>query len=102
VNNVLLTPGTGFVFSKPVADIVATHNLVVAGALSSGLAGFDATNTTTTDPQFVDVAARNYLLMGSSPAVDSGSTLIPLTFDINGRKRPSGGGIDRGAFEFVP
>jgi hypothetical protein len=48
---------------------------------------------------FVNVAADNYRLKGTSPARDAGLTLAAVTADRLGVPRPSGPGVDIGAHE---
>ncbi len=58
------------------------------------------------DPQFVnlnlDLLLGDFHLKKSSPAVDSGSNTLKAEKDIEGRIRPIGAAIDRGAYEFDP
>ena len=53
------------------------------------------------DPQFIDVAARNFRLRPTSPALGAALT-SPTIFtdhDFEGRSRPQGSATDIGAFE---
>jgi hypothetical protein len=52
------------------------------------------------DPQFVDVASRNFHLKSTSPAIDSGASGLAPDQDFDGTLRPQGSGDDIGAFEF--
>lgn len=72
-------------------------------------------NGTTTDPLFVNEGGGDYRLGASSPAIDASiegaaydafETLFAafstsVQYDFDGRSRPIGSAIDRGAFEFV-
>jgi hypothetical protein len=51
------------------------------------------------DPLFVNPAAGNFHLRGSSPAIDAGIALAEVTNDFDGNARPQGAGYDIGAFE---
>jgi hypothetical protein len=48
---------------------------------------------------FVDAAKHNYQLTATSPANDAGVTLLEVTTDRDGGKRPQGSGYDVGAYE---
>jgi parallel beta-helix repeat protein len=48
---------------------------------------------------FVDAANNNYHLSASSPGLDRGTTTYAPGWDMDGNRRPSGGGIDIGADE---
>jgi hypothetical protein len=52
------------------------------------------------DPKFVNPAQDNFKLQEGSPAIDKGITLNEVPDDIEGNKRPAGGGYDIGAYEF--
>jgi hypothetical protein len=61
-----------------------------------------ATGTLTTNPLFVNYQANgsgDYHLQAGSPSVDSGTTLNAPTWDYDWITRPTGAGIDRGAYE---
>ena len=64
--------------------------------------GFPGAFNITNDPQFVDTAALNYQVIGSSPTINSGMTLLNVTNDCIGNPRPYDGNWDMGAYEFVP
>ncbi|MFM7134257.1 MAG: right-handed parallel beta-helix repeat-containing protein [Planctomycetota bacterium] len=79
--------------------------------------GFTGTGNGSSDPLFVDQAARDFRLASASPAIDSGSNaLVPTgtTVDFDGGARflddpgvaDSGAGtapiVDRGAYERIP
>ncbi|HRN70866.1 MAG TPA: right-handed parallel beta-helix repeat-containing protein, partial [Candidatus Woesebacteria bacterium] len=58
------------------------------------------TDTTGTDPKFVNALSNNYRLLSSSKAIDTGFNLdIPI--DFAGTTRPQGNRYDLGAFEYV-
>jgi hypothetical protein len=56
-----------------------------------------AINVSNADPLFVDMAAKNYHLQPTSPAIDKADT-GPAT-DLDGTPRPQGAKFDLGAFE---
>ncbi|MBU1909746.1 MAG: hypothetical protein KJ726_06850, partial [Verrucomicrobia bacterium] len=56
------------------------------------------------DPQFVDTAAGNYRLQGSSPCVNTGTNQAWMAgaVDLDGHQRISGLNVDMGAYENMP
>ena len=56
------------------------------------------------NPQFVAAAAHDFRLVATSPAIDLGTHEAGLfaSHDRDGVQRPQGGGVDAGAYEFVP
>jgi len=58
----------------------------------------------TADPQLKDIAARDFRLKSTSPAIDAAvpSTGLDPTIDFDGVARPQGAAKDLGAFEFKP
>ncbi len=61
----------------------------------------DATNLNALDPQFVDVDHGDLRLLAGSPMIDVGYLLTPdlPDFDLSGRPRVRGDGVDIGAYE---
>jgi hypothetical protein len=51
---------------------------------------------------FVNAAADDYNLLADSPAVSLGLASIAPLLDISGNPRPTGVGVDTGAYEYVP
>ena len=51
------------------------------------------------DQLFVNAGANDYHLSATSPALDAGTALRAPSRDLEGTARPSGGGIDIGAYE---
>jgi len=54
------------------------------------------------DPQLKNVAADDFHLLVTSPALDHGDPASTLGVDFDGTARPQGAGRDSGAFEFKP
>jgi parallel beta-helix repeat protein len=51
---------------------------------------------------FVNEAGNDYHLTTSSPAIDQGTVLADVLYDLEGKPRPVGGGYDIGAYEHQP
>jgi parallel beta-helix repeat protein len=83
---------------------VADHNVLFgngSGAIESGCAGVDRSGgNRTTDPLFVDFAARDMHLKAGAPAIDYGLLTFSPIVDFEGRVRSYGAGPDAGAYEF--
>lgn len=63
--------------------------------------GWGATDLTG-DPLFVNAGNADFHITAGSPAIDTGDNAHAASTDIDGRPRPSGAAVDRGAYEFVP
>lgn len=60
-------------------------------------------NIASTNPLLVNYqsdGSGDYHLQGSSPAIDAGTSLVPVAVDFDGSARPQGAGYDIGAYEF--
>jgi len=90
-NTIFSIQGTGDVFSS------ATACTFVSSLLSRQAS--PPTGAIVADPKFVDLAARNFHLSGSSPAIDAASS-ISTDHDIEGTPRPQGAKADLGAYEY--
>jgi hypothetical protein len=76
----------------------ALTGIIDTSGLSGGYSLWN--NSTNTDPLFVNVAANDYHLLPSSPAIDAGSSVsVPSDFD--GNPRPLGARFDIGAYEYA-
>jgi len=60
----------------------------------------NASNNLTSDPRFVNAAARDFRLQSDSPAIDRGIYLPEVPNDRLGAPRPTGSAFDVGAYEF--
>ncbi|MGH8651006.1 MAG: choice-of-anchor Q domain-containing protein, partial [Gammaproteobacteria bacterium] len=78
-NNIVYKNEDTFYLNNP--GIVVDHNL-------------------TTDPQFINEAAKDFHLKSTSPAVNTGSSVSAPTTDYDGVSRPQGSAFDIGAYEF--
>ena len=52
------------------------------------------------NPQFVNLATKNFHLQPASPLIDKGTTLSQVANDYDGVARPQGSAYDIGAFEY--
>ncbi|NOK58328.1 MAG: DUF1565 domain-containing protein [Chloroflexi bacterium AL-W] len=77
-------------------DVVFDYNLVYGGTAFESEQPHNLVNI---DPQFVDVAHRNFRLQDNSAGIDAGITALAPQDDIIGTRRPQGNGIDIGAYE---
>jgi len=94
-NNILFSGTT----TEPV---LGTNCTFVNNLLSPGTA---MPNNTIADPKFVDLAARNFRLQATSPAVNAGvasAVALDPDHDFEGAARPQGPNPDLGAFELTP
>lgn len=62
--------------------------------------GYQQDRNIIADPGFVNIAAENFRVIATSPAVNAGLTLAEVTTDIDGGARPTGGSYDIGAYEY--
>jgi parallel beta-helix repeat protein len=60
----------------------------------------NASNNLTSDPRFVNAAARDFSLRSDSPAINRGVYLYEVPTDRLGAPRPTGSAFDVGAYEF--
>ncbi|MBU0580029.1 MAG: hypothetical protein KKA19_02535, partial [Candidatus Margulisbacteria bacterium] len=67
--------------------------------VKGGVAEYPGADNINEDPLFVDPQSSNFKLKGGSPCIDSGTTNILLTKDIENNPRPLGYGYDMGAYE---
>jgi Secretion system C-terminal sorting domain/Right handed beta helix region/Carbohydrate binding domain len=91
------------VYTSNRPNIVVSNNIINGNmnAFQSVHECYTGTNAITSPPLFVDINNNNFHLLPTSPAINTGtSSLAPLT-DLDGNPRPSGGGYDIGAYEFV-
>lgn len=78
------------------ATQIFDYNLVFSGT------GFDSNRTNNIfgqDPQFLNLANRDFYPLPSSPALNRGSSSLYAKTDFGGTPRPQNGGVDIGAFE---
>ncbi|WP_448191915.1 cellulase family glycosylhydrolase [Azospirillum sp. sgz301742] len=103
-NNIILNTTNQAFFEEGASVTSSTYanNTIFNCASQYSLtSGATPANTLTTDPQFVDVAARNYRLAATSPARNAGSATEAPAADLLGYSRPLESVVDRGAYEYV-
>ncbi len=113
--NCTLARNQGFWYGAIYAVKLALHNCILWGNSPSGLAsdddyavtccdiqgGYaDGSDNIDADPQFVSVAGDDFHLCPESPCIDSGCDEDAPKDDLDGNGRPTGEGIDIGAYEF--
>jgi predicted outer membrane repeat protein len=97
VNNAIIWGNTGIqVFNN--ASTLSIKNAIIEDGCP---AGYDCTNVSDQDPQFMDAAANNFQLSLTSPAIGTGNSAANNTvIDLAGNPRTStGGGLDLGALQ---
>jgi hypothetical protein len=96
-NNIVARALDSFVNTGRWAEGAVDYNLYFGGGV-----GPDA-HPMTLDPRFVDVAAGDFRLGATSPAIDAGDPATSTTdaggLDLGGNPRVQGGRVDLGAFE---
>jgi hypothetical protein len=91
---------------KPVTRNNRICNNIVFGVTGEAMTVPEGENITVSNncvganPQFVDMAKKDYHLKAGSPAIDAGIELKEVPVDIEGTPRPQGKGWDIGAYEF--
>ncbi len=77
---------------------VTMQNCNVKTKLNIDSLGFVASQKNT-NPTFEDAFRGNFRLKTGSPCIDAGNNIYSIGNDMNGTARPTGAGIDIGAFE---
>lgn len=102
-NNIVYDNGYGITeMGKVGGNNRYVNNLVFDSGRSWRVKGA-VSGTVAADPQFVNYQADgsgDYRVDSSSPAIDRGAAVAPLTTDIEGVARPRYGASDIGAYEF--
>lgn len=102
INNIMYSRKGGKCNSAPTyVTEVYDYNIYYNGTV-----GKKGAHDLVADPQFVNLnlklADGDFHLKSTSPAVNSGINSLYAVKDIEGRLRPVGAAIDRGAYEFDP
>jgi hypothetical protein len=105
-NNIIVSTGFPFVPAySTTARTTAARNLWFGpgGMVPDAATPEIFADPVTGDPRFVDEAALDFRLQPDSPAIDqaSGTAPVPIA-DFDNSPRPTGAGIDIGAFEAQP
>ncbi len=79
-------------------DKLYPHHIILSNLHIHGLRG--TAIIVTTDPKFVNIAAKDFRLQSSSPAIDKGTPLAEVPNDFRGVARPRGTTHDIGAYEY--
>lgn len=91
-NNLYYNPG----------DDVGTWAGVTYSTLSAYRTGSgQEANSINANPNFTNIAAQNFTLLATSPAINAGATIGAVTVDYVNQARPSGASYDIGAYEYV-
>lgn len=95
----LIAANHEIMFAVENSSLILDHYLYHGGDLYYTLGSTVITNYgMMTDPLFINPAGLDYHLNPNSPARDAGMA-VALTADLDGRRRPIGGGYDLGAYE---
>jgi hypothetical protein len=94
--------GGGIAVNYPTAtNVVVRNNIAYKNTdfqISTNVGAVD--HNLTTDPHFVNEAARDFHLKSTSPALDTGVSVSVPTTDFDGKTRPIGAAFDIGAYEY--
>ena len=108
LNNIMFAPAGRNVLQDccPNANLTVDYNMfwTSGGSPSSSLIGKSGTHDIKADPRFInpsaDPAVADFHLKSGSPAIDAGTSANAPGADFDGNPRPSGAGIDMGAYEY--
>jgi len=102
-NNTIVNSGNNGIYNQSTASPTLIRNNIcfdhAQDILDSTGTAVKSNNLTGVDPNFVNLAAKDFHLNLGSPAVNAGMTLSQVPTDINGFARPQGGAYDIGAYE---
>jgi hypothetical protein len=102
-NNIFINNGKGLTASGNVGpNNRFINNLVFGNGKNVDVSTSEGTvrGTITADPKFVNFAGGDYRLQAGSPAIDKGTTIAAIAYDIDRKTRPSGSGYDIGPYEY--
>lgn len=106
-NNTLYNNGHwGMMLEPAVVGISLRNNIIYLHTINyqdNGASGVteDHNDRGATDPNFVNAAAADFRLTGTSIAVNTGATIAAATPDFAGNARPQGAAFCRGVFELA-
>ena len=93
-NNIIYNYNPSIKYSNTPQNLVSANNMANLGA-----ATYLGTNGKIADPQFVNIATKDFQLKSTSPAIDY-VVSNGVLFDLNNKTRPYGSGLDLGAYEY--
>ncbi len=97
-NNICSDNSAQMAIQQIESGAIVDHNLLYGNNTASGtLFGSDSI---VENPLFVDATNYNFHLLENSAAIDNGSSENAPDFDFDNHNRPTGMGIDIGAFEY--
>ena len=104
INNIFCDVGNGgdnyLAADSSSSNFTATHNVMwMSNGSMPGTYGSNATYINE-NPKFVNLSGLNFHLSSSSPMINAGQALSPVTHDYDGVLRPQGPAYDIGAFEY--
>ncbi|MGZ3746480.1 MAG: choice-of-anchor Q domain-containing protein [Pseudobdellovibrionaceae bacterium] len=82
-------------------DIITDYNFLATSSFGAVAEITDAHSINGGNPKFVNAVAYDYRLQSNSPAIDKGTPIAGLTYDLIGVPRPTGAGYDIGAYEYT-
>jgi uncharacterized protein YjdB len=99
-NNIFYQPTTAGVWldTGGLTNATVANNIAFGGVASTGSGASLSGNLNNTDPQFVNVGARDFRVQAGSPAIGAGMALSLVPNDFDGYSRS--GGLTIGAYQF--
>jgi hypothetical protein len=85
----------------PASTLIESYNLLSNTTNYNGAVTKGGNTILNQDPLFVDVAADDFHLQVTSPALDSGDDSVAPAVDFEGTSRPQGPQVDIGAYEYL-
>ena len=94
-NNIMVAPN-GKTVNESASGVTYDYNVYSGGTGPQATGAHDVI----ANPLFTNPSAGNFTLQAGSPAVDSANSAFSVGTDLAGNPRPSGAGLDRGAYEY--